>query len=103
SSPPWSATPPRSARVATSPATPSGCWRASTGSRRRRGREMAPSIRLLLLRHGQTHANVAGALDTGEPGLDLTDLGRAQAAAAARALVDSRVEGVFVSRLVRTQ
>ena len=62
-----------------------------------------PSLRLLLLRHGQTHANVAGALDTGEPGLDLTDLGRAQAAAAARVLGDTGVEGIFVSRLVRTQ
>jgi broad specificity phosphatase PhoE len=60
-------------------------------------------MRLLLLRHGQTHANVAGALDTGVPGLDLTDLGRAQAAAAARVLTGSAVEGVFVSRLVRTQ
>ncbi|WP_181313066.1 histidine phosphatase family protein [Nocardioides campestrisoli] len=59
-------------------------------------------MRLLLLRHGQTHGNVAGALDTGVPGLDLTDLGRAQARAAARALDGTGVEGVFVSRLVRT-
>ena len=33
-------------------------------------------MRLLLLRHGQTHSNVSGALDTGAPGADLTELGR---------------------------
>ncbi|WP_110180400.1 histidine phosphatase family protein [Nocardioides solisilvae] len=59
-------------------------------------------MRLLLLRHGQTTANVTGSLDTGAPGPDLTDLGRAQAAAAARALGARGVEGLFVSRLVRT-
>lgn len=59
-------------------------------------------FRLLLLRHGQTHANVAGALDTGHPGLDLTDLGRTQAAAAARALAGHTLDGLYVSRLVRT-
>lgn len=59
----------------------------------------------MLMRHGQTHGNVAGALDTGMPGLDLTDLGRAQARAAARAL-DLRnerpIEQLYVSKLVRT-
>ena len=35
-------------------------------------------MRLLLMRHGQTHANVSGELDTAHPGLDLTDLGRAK-------------------------
>lgn len=54
------------------------------------------------MRHGQTHGNVAGALDTGMPGLDLTDLGRAQADAAARALEGNGIEQVYVSRLVRT-
>lgn len=61
----------------------------------------------MLMRHGQTHGNVAGALDTALPGLDLTDLGRAQARAAARALADRvtggrEVEQLYVSRLVRT-
>ena len=62
-------------------------------------------VRLLLMRHGQTHGNVAGALDTGMPGLDLTDLGRAQARAAARALEvreGHRLEQLYVSKLVRT-
>lgn len=64
---------------------------------------MAPPLRLLLLRHGQTHSNVAGALDTGEPGKDLTDLGRAQSEAAAQALGEHDLGGLYVSRLVRTQ
>lgn len=54
------------------------------------------------MRHGQTHGNVAGALDTGMPGLDLTDLGRAQAEAAARVLDGNGIEQVYVSKLVRT-
>lgn len=54
------------------------------------------------MRHGQTHSNVTGALDTGEPGRDLTDLGKAQAAAAVRALEDQHLASLHVSRLVRT-
>lgn len=37
-------------------------------------------MELILLRHGQTPANVAGALDTAEPGLPLNETGLAQAA-----------------------
>ncbi len=59
-------------------------------------------FRLHLVRHGQTHANVSGALDTSMPGLDLTDLGRAQARAASRALAQVPVTGIYVSKLVRT-
>jgi broad specificity phosphatase PhoE len=59
-------------------------------------------MRLLLLRHGQTHGNTAGALDTAEPGLDLTDLGLRQAEAAARALAEHGVDQIFVSPLMRT-
>jgi probable phosphoglycerate mutase len=59
-------------------------------------------MRLLLLRHGQTHGNTAGALDTAEPGLDLTELGHRQAEAAARALAERGVDQIFVSSLVRT-
>jgi probable phosphoglycerate mutase len=60
-------------------------------------------MRILLLRHAQTDANAAGALDTAVPGLDLTELGRAQADAAARALTDRGIDAIFVSVLVRTQ
>lgn len=59
-------------------------------------------MRLLLLRHGQTHGNVAGALDTAVPGLDLTDLGRRQAAAVVPALGDRTPDAVYVSSLART-
>ncbi|RYB93522.1 histidine phosphatase family protein [Nocardioides oleivorans] len=59
-------------------------------------------MRLLLMRHGQTHANVSGALDTAHPGVDLTDLGRAQAVAAARALADEHLDAIYVSSRVRT-
>lgn len=60
-------------------------------------------MRLLLIRHGQTPANVAGALDTAIPGLPLTELGRAQAAAVPEALADERIDSVHATRLVRTQ
>jgi broad specificity phosphatase PhoE len=59
-------------------------------------------VRLLLMRHGQTHANVSGELDTAHPGLDLTPLGRAQAEAAARAIADEPLDAVYVSSRVRT-
>ena len=60
-------------------------------------------MRLLLLRHGQTTSNVAGALDTGTPGAELTELGRAQAKAAATVLAEREVEAIHCSTLVRTQ
>ena len=59
-------------------------------------------MRLLLLRHGQTTSNVAGALDTGAPGAGLTDLGHAQAKAAAAVLADREIESIHCSALVRT-
>lgn len=64
-------------------------------------------MRLLLLRHGQTHGNTSGALDTAYPGLDLTELGVRQSEAAARVLAEPgdglAVDGIYVSPLVRTQ
>ena len=60
-------------------------------------------MRLLLIRHGETPANVVGALATAEPGPDLTALGRAQAAAVPGALVDERIDALYATRLVRTQ
>ncbi|MCE1179968.1 MAG: histidine phosphatase family protein [Micrococcales bacterium] len=60
-------------------------------------------MRLLLIRHGQTHSNVIHALDTAEPGADLTELGRRQAAAIPAALADEPIEALYVSNLVRTQ
>jgi broad specificity phosphatase PhoE len=59
-------------------------------------------MRLFLLRHGQTHGNVAGALDTAFPGLGLTELGQRQAVAAARALRDAGIGAIAISTLGRT-
>lgn len=59
-------------------------------------------MRLLLMRHGQTHANVSGELDTAHPGLELTDLGHTQATAAAQALLDEHLDAIYVSSRVRT-
>jgi len=60
-------------------------------------------MRLLLIRHGQTPANVRGELDTGRPGPGLTALGRAQAAAIPAALAGQPIDAIFASTLVRTQ
>lgn len=60
-------------------------------------------MRLLLIRHGQTPANVTGALDTAAPGPGLTALGEQQAAAVPQALRDENVQAIYASRLVRTQ
>lgn len=58
-------------------------------------------MRLLLIRHGQTPANVAGSLDTTLPGPALTELGRAQAQAIPQALADVAIGAVFASRARR--
>lgn len=60
-------------------------------------------MRLFLVRHGQTHANVARQLDTAVPGLDLTDVGRAQARALADRLGGEDLGAIYTSDLVRTQ
>lgn len=60
-------------------------------------------MRLFLIRHGQTVANVAGELDTAPPGGPLTDLGRRQAEALVPALADRPVVGVHASPTVRTR
>jgi len=60
-------------------------------------------MRLLLIRHGQTPANVRGELDTAAPGPGLTELGRAQAAAVPDALASEHIDGIYASRLIRTQ
>jgi len=60
-------------------------------------------VRLFLVRHGQTHANVARQLDTAVPGLDLTDEGRAQARWLADRLGGEDLGAIYTSDLVRTQ
>ncbi|XUL92287.1 histidine phosphatase family protein [Streptomyces galilaeus] len=60
-------------------------------------------MRLLLIRHGQTTANVDFLLDTAIPGAELTDLGRRQAAALPEAVADEDIEALYASTLIRTQ
>jgi broad specificity phosphatase PhoE len=60
-------------------------------------------MRLLLIRHGQTPSNVAGILDTDEPGAPLTGLGERQAAAVPDAVDRWGVEAVRASTLQRAQ
>ncbi len=57
------------------------------------------SGRLVLVRHGQSHANVERRLDTTPPGEALTDLGREQARTFARGLV--RPPGLLAHSLAR--
>lgn len=59
-------------------------------------------MRVLLIRHGQTPANVRGDLDTAAPGPGLTELGRRQAESLVDALGPEPIAGIYVSRLVRT-
>ncbi|MEX1079539.1 MAG: histidine phosphatase family protein [Homoserinimonas sp.] len=60
-------------------------------------------MRLFLIRHGQTPANVLGQLDTAHPGPGLTDRGLEQAARIPDALSDEPIDALFASTLVRTQ
>lgn len=59
-------------------------------------------MRLLLIRHGQTHSNVGHHLDTAEPGAELTALGQRQANAVPPAIADRDVDSIVVSTLRRT-
>lgn len=63
------------------------------------------SRRLLLVRHGQTPSNVAGALDTRIPGAPLTELGREQAATAGELIATEQFEPtvVFSSEAARAR
>ncbi|GAA6525290.1 histidine phosphatase family protein [Intrasporangium sp. DVR] len=60
-------------------------------------------MRLFLVRHGETHANVARQLDTAVPGLDLTDSGRRQAEQLAARLGGEELGAIYVSDLRRAQ
>jgi len=60
-------------------------------------------MRLLLIRHGQTPANVLGRLDTDPPGPGLTPLGVRQSVAVPAALRLSQIRRIYASTLVRTQ
>jgi probable phosphoglycerate mutase len=59
-------------------------------------------MRLLLIRHGQTPANVRGELATARPGPGLTELGVEQAEAIPDAVAGERIGAIYVSPLTRT-
>lgn len=59
-------------------------------------------VRLLLIRHGQTPANVLGTLETAIPGPGLTELGERQAAALPSVLGVEKIAAIYVTRLTRT-
>ncbi|KYH43386.1 histidine phosphatase family protein [Branchiibius sp. NY16-3462-2] len=60
-------------------------------------------MRLFLIRHGQTTANVAHELDTALPGAPLTDMGRHQAASLPVRLAQERFDGIWCSRAQRAK
>jgi probable phosphoglycerate mutase len=59
-------------------------------------------MRLLLIRHGQTPANVDGVLESTVPGPGLTDLGHTQASELVAALADEKIDALYVSTMIRT-
>jgi broad specificity phosphatase PhoE len=64
---------------------------------------LSRGVRLILLRHGQTQSNVDHLIDTAVPGPFLTDLGEREAAAVPDALVDERIDAIYVSNQHRSQ
>lgn len=60
-------------------------------------------MRLLLIRHGQTEANVNRQLDTAHPGLPLNETGLAQAEALVAALEHEPIDALYASTLTRAQ
>ncbi|MBB5806937.1 putative phosphoglycerate mutase [Saccharothrix ecbatanensis] len=60
-------------------------------------------MRLILIRHGETAANLKMALDSLPPGPPLTEAGVAQAAALAEALAGEPLAAVYASTAVRAQ
>jgi probable phosphoglycerate mutase len=62
-----------------------------------------PTLRLVLVRHGETTANAAGVLDTRLPGYPLSEAGHRQATELARQLADEPVVAVYASQALRAQ
>ena len=60
-------------------------------------------MRLLLIRHGQTPANVRGELDSTAPGPRLTPLGERQADEIPGAFENDPIDSIAASVLIRTQ
>lgn len=63
----------------------------------------AEEMTITFVRHGESEANASGKIDTSTPGPDLTDIGRDQAHRVATLLSDRNFDGVYASRMVRSQ
>lgn len=63
----------------------------------------ACSMRLILVRHGQSPSNIDRLIDTTLPGPTLTELGRAQATALLAALAGVPIDAIYASTLLRAQ
>lgn len=63
----------------------------------------AGAVRLVLVRHGQTDANLRRELDSRPPGAPLNALGRAQAVALGERLANEPVTAVYASQATRAQ
>ena len=55
------------------------------------------------VRHGESAGNTSGLIDTSIPGPSLTAKGQTQSAAVASLLANRKFDGVYASRMVRTQ
>lgn len=60
-------------------------------------------MKLYLVRHAQSEANVRKIIDTALPGPPLTELGREQAQALAEKFAEEPIEAVYASRATRAQ
>ena len=60
-------------------------------------------MRLILIRHGQTPANVDGVLESTVPGPGLTAIGEDEAAALPGILADEKIGAIFASTQIRSQ
>lgn len=60
-------------------------------------------MELILVRHGETEANVGLVIDTVVPGRGLTPLGQQQARELVDRLADEPIDGIAASPMVRTQ
>lgn len=58
---------------------------------------------LTFIRHGESAGNASGLIDTSTPGPELTDKGWAQAEAVAGYLSDCKFDGIYASKMIRTQ
>ncbi|MCX2932495.1 histidine phosphatase family protein [Mycobacterium sp. CVI_P3] len=61
------------------------------------------TITLTFIRHAESEANADGVIDTSVPGPALTSTGQKQAAALAERLKGNGYDGVYASKMVRTQ